>query len=75
MSFPWLKKKAYGPRLEARGSARSPLPLPAGAAQQDYRFVFFTGASSTLCWPRVRAPGGLASLLRLVEGESWAFDL
>lgn len=45
-------------------------------AQARYRFAFFPGASSTLCcWPRVRAPGGLASLLRLVEGDSCAFDL
>lgn len=46
-----------------------------GWPRSCYRFAFFTGVSSTLCWPLVRAPGGLASLLRLAEGESCAFHL
>ena len=46
-----------------------------GWPRPRYRFAFFTRISSTLCWPLVRAPGGLASLLRLAEGESCAFDL
>lgn len=46
-----------------------------GQGSQYYRFAFFRGVSSTFCWPLVRAPGGLTSLLRLTDGESCAFDL
>ena len=75
MAFPWLKTTACGPEACPSSLYRVPLWTSQGWPQSDYRFAFFTGVSSTLCWPLVRAPGGLASLLRLVEGESCAFDL
>ena len=65
-SLPLVKRCSSWPR----GPADRP-----GWPRSHYRFAFFSGASSTLCWPLVRAPGGLASLLRLAEGESCAFDL
>lgn len=72
-----VEKKAQGPGacpflVRARVASEA---CPLLASGQDYRFAFFTGASSTLCWPLVRAPGGLTSLLRFVEGESCVFDL
>lgn len=65
------KKKPMGQGL----SIFSPLGCCPEGQSQHYRFAFFTGFSSTFCWPLVRAPGGLTSLLRLTEGESCAFDL
>lgn len=69
-----VKKKSLWPRGLILFSQLCPRQAR-GSGGQDYRLAFFEGASSTLCWPLVRAPGGLASLLRLLEGESWAFDL